>query len=371
MSKTTGCWLAILMAIALHGCARQEVYTSLDLDLLPCEHGDSPRFFHSVEFKADGSPRYDAQIESLENRFRSGNQITDIVVFVHGWSKNPSSAESDYQNFLCRLHGKLRNSIADRKRNEGLLVIGVFWPSTITNRESEPLLLKPVSYFAIRDRADSIAKTGLYQLMLLMGRLSREERANIPIRVQLIGHSFGARMLVGTFDTMKRHGTLGEFIASTHATNVLLINAAVGPDRFQWLPSAIAKTTRRDRPPSTSGGDTFSYLFNIHSLNDSATRRLFPLASIFNDDPAACAAGGCGVPGFDSIHVDESGAPAVPEDSSNCESLQINAWNVDATEIIFGHTDVYKGRVAGLVSMLTYDDDFRASLRKPGDHPCQ
>jgi hypothetical protein len=45
------------------------------------------------------------QVEELHRRLESERPVTDLVLFIHGWNKNPSSAELDYQNFLCRLHG--------------------------------------------------------------------------------------------------------------------------------------------------------------------------------------------------------------------------------------------------------------------------
>ena len=33
---------------------------------------------------------------------------------------------------------------------------------------------------------------------------------------------------------------------------------------------------------------------------------------------------------------------------------RVNVWNVDASEIVFSHTDIYKGRVAHLLPDLIY-----------------
>lgn len=357
--------ITIAVVALLTSCAVRERYTSLDLDLLPCESGSSTRFFQSIEYQANGDLRYPAQIDGIVARFGQHRPITDVVVFVHGWSKTPASAEDDYQDFLCRLHGKLRNTIQNEKQNDGLLVVGVFWPSTITNRASEPLLMKPVSYYRIRDRADEIAESGLSSLLGLIGRLSKEQSSPLPIRIQLIGHSFGARMVVGALEAMNRDGSLAAFLESADATNIVLMNAAVAPDRFRWIPDALANFRRKHGPPSTNG-DRESYLFNVHSLNDAATRRLFPLASIFNDDPAVCAAGACGVPEFGTITLDDAGLPGTDyEPARICGANRIDAWNVDATAIVFGHTDIYKGRIAALLANLTYDQTTRNGLKYP------
>jgi len=36
---------------------------------------------------------------------------------------------------------------------------------------------------------------------------------------------------------------------------------------------------------------------------------------------------------------------------------EFNAWNVDATSVVFDHSDIYKGRVASLVADLVYGND--------------
>lgn len=350
--------IALVAALAVCGCATKGSYTSLDLDLLPCESGDSPKFFHSIEFDADGAQRYPSQLQAIEERYRK--RVTDVVVFVHGWNKNPTSAERDYQDFLCRLHGKMRDDIGDQKRKGGLLVIGVFWPSTISNRPRDPLLLKPVSYFTIRDRADHIARTGMYRLLHRIGELNERQSSGTPVRVQLIGHSFGARMTVAALEKLDRDGLLSGFLQSAGSTNVMLLNAAVAPDRFLWIPDTI----RLSGKGAARSGDApqTSYLFNVHSYNDSATRRLFPLASLFNDEPATCAAGACGVPQFVTIPLNEAGELVVSEAGCRNASRRINAWNIDATQVVFSHTDIYKGRIATLISRLAYDEAMKAEL---------
>lgn len=353
--------LLVVAAVATGGCATRERYTSLDLDLLPCEVGDSPQFFQSIEFNAEGGQRYPAQLEAIERRY--DGRVTDVVVFVHGWNKNPASAENDYQNFLCRLHGKMRGAIGDRKREGGLLVIGVFWPSTITNRANEPVLVKPVSYFKIRNRADQVARTGVYELLRSIGRLNEQQRSGVPVRVQLIGHSFGGRIVVASLEKLSKEKQLAGFLQSAENVNVVLLNAAVAPDRFLWIPEAI-RSSRMTGMPARFTQQTNSYLFNVHSFNDSATRRLFPMASAFNDEPVVCAAGACGVPEFSTVHLDDAGELVIPESGCRNVSGRINAWNIDATEVVFSHTDIYKGRIAGLISRLAYDEELK--LKLPG-----
>jgi hypothetical protein len=118
-----------------------------------------------------------------------------------------------------------------------------------------------------------------------------------------------------------------------------------------------------DKQPARFTASTGSYMFNLHSFNDSANRILFKIASIFNDDEATCAAGACGVAAYSTLCVDEAGR--IPTQSglrSSDASGRINVWNVDTTKIVFNHSDIYKGRMATLIADLLYDENAKRSF---------
>jgi hypothetical protein len=354
----------LLLAAFIAGCAGPMRYNSLDLALLPCEsgapsssfRGEAPHFFYAIEFGENGQPLFPRQTEQLTKRLGANPPVTDLVFFVHGWNKNPTSAESDDQNFLCRFHAHLPTEIGDEKRAGGLVVVGVFWPSTITNRDHDALVIKPVSYFRMRDRADHIAKTGFAELL---GN-STPVIVNRRPRLQLMGHSFGGRMLVRSMETLQTTGKLVPLLQAARSVDVVLLNAAIPPESFEWLSNAVAKAIEQ-KTPARFTDDTNSYLFNVHSFNDTANRVLFPVASVFNDDPSTCAAGACGVPAFPTLCVDDSGQ--IPDAPRTSLKSPFNAWNVDATRVVFDHSDIYKGRVAALVSRLVFDEQRKASFR--------
>jgi hypothetical protein len=58
-----------------------------------------------------------------------------------------------------------------------------------------------------------------------------------------------------------------------------------------------------------------------------------------------CAIGACGVSQWPKL------VSATPAGSleSGVDLAQSNLWNVDASKVIFSHTDIYKGRIANLV----------------------
>jgi hypothetical protein len=359
-------------------CTAPLRYNSLDLALLPCEEGDAPVFFRAIEFDTNGRVAFDHQLVELRERLKAAPIVTDLIFFIHGWNKNPSSAEIDYQNFLCRLHARLRTIIGDEKRRGGLLVVGVFWPSTITNRNHEPEWLMPMSYYKIRNRADRIAETGLADLMSSIIPQVPTAQQPSALRLHFIGHSFGARMLVRSFETLDRRQQLTPLLLSAENVNVVLLNAAMPPERFEWINNAV-KQARAHKAPARFTEDTASYLFNVHSFNDSANRILFPLASVFNDDPAGCGAGACGVRNYPTVCIDDAGHILKPKVNATASAANssLNGWNIDSTKIVFSHTDIYKGRVSTLVADLLYNKDSRSEFPNasnsdmPTDTRCQ
>lgn len=353
---TLACLAGVL--VLLSACAAPRAYTSLDLELLPCEQGDAPVFFFPLEFDAEGKVAFGAQRTTLLDRVRGHPPVTDIVVFLHGWNKNPSSAEADYQNFLCRLHARLRATpgISETKRRGGLLVAGIFWPSTITGRPRDPLVLEVPSYYRIRERVDVVAAHGLEPLLGALQAALAQAHPPEAVRLHLVGHSFGGRMLVRTLERMQVHGTLVPFLQSLGTVNVVLINAAIGPSQFDWLQRAIAQAKGSGKPGRFTE-ETDAYLYNVHSFQDDANRALYPLASLFDDDESACGAGACGVRAYATICVADTGERILPPSAARARSIL--TWNVDATPIVFGHSDIYKGRVARLVVDLLYDAEGR------------
>jgi len=366
---TIGVVLGVIALVAGSCSGARLRYTSQDLALLPCETGMAPRFFQPLEFTASGDIAYTGEQE-LKKRLTPS--ISDVVVFVHGWNKNPSLAERDYQDFICRMHAHIRD-VAQQKglwreteKGERLLVLGIFWPSTLQPNSPDSIIAKLPSYFQMRERADQIAETGLQNVLSQVA-----ESASHQTNLYLVGHSFGGRMLVRALKTVSDRGDLPKLLQQIGAVNVVLINAAVSTDRFEWILDKISKAKPQGLPARSSLASD-SRLYNIHSFNDSANRYLFRLASVFSPDVAECAAGACGVPAWPTLCVDSSGhvvgaeLPAIRRPGSPTE--QLVAWNVDVSSMVFDHTDIYKGRVARLVVDLLFrtEPERRAELGRRG-----
>jgi hypothetical protein len=63
-----------------------------------------------------------------------------------------------------------------------------------------------------------------------------------------------------------------------------------------------------------------------------------------------------GVQNYATLCVDDSGKLQLDKRATS-GGTGLNAWNVDATRIVFDHSDIYKGRVATLIADLLYGQD--------------
>ena len=335
----------LLLAVMVGGCAigAAPTYTSQDIASLPCEQDG--RFFVPLEFDRDGtllfaSPIYD-QRRVLEDRLRNG-KVRDVFVIVHGWNKPTQVAETDYQNFICRLYRRLTD---DNKMTPGeFLIVGVFWRSTFFSNQRDPALLKPFTYFRIRRRADIVAQDSFPTLAATL--TNPFPPGAVHPRIFLIGHSFGARILVNGFVRNAEHESVRRLVA--FKPDLLLLNAAISSEDL--LPTARRSRLHPNRPkPGPVLRDSVNTpVYNIYSSKDVANGVAFRLASIFTSDEAACGAGSCAVDDFPILKVDSLGHFSETALPPTKELF----WNVDATEIIDAHNDIYKGRVALLLSEL-------------------
>jgi esterase/lipase superfamily enzyme len=166
-------------------------FTILDLD----EHGDflDPATRQPVP--------HDALPAFLDRSLSLPCEVTDIVLFVHGWNNSPGNAVAS----AARLFNCIELALDERAGRYPELAgycgyyTAVRWPS-----QSKPL---PAGYRRIRDRAHAMTTHGHaeYVLSALLGylNLTREQprvgpptlRTRSGQYLHLVGHSFGGRFL--------------------------------------------------------------------------------------------------------------------------------------------------------------------------------
>ncbi|MDK2745304.1 MAG: alpha/beta hydrolase [Nitrospira sp. BO4] len=359
--------LGFLVVCMLIGCSHAPQYTSKDLTILPCEQR-AHEFFFPLEFDAQGSLVYEDQPHHIAEAMP---EAESIYVFVHGWNKVPKLAETDYQDLICRFY---THSKANKKKS---IVIGLFWPST----EFPPLF----NFWSMKGRADTLAITGFQDLMRI---LASGAKAN-PGRhydLAIIGHSFGGRIVLNGISQFTAEITpdIRNFFSGLNQFQIVLITAAmseynllkssmwgVGPYydslRARWRSDAFYDQLRTQVQRSFSAHDILVdpaalrvawhpslvqlssivdlRIYNIFSSNDQANKIFYPIGSLFEDGGRTCGIGACGVTQWPkTVSATYSGSLKTTVDLS-----ESNLWNVDASDIISSHTDIYKGRVANLL----------------------
>jgi len=384
--------LILTIGTAFIGCeSGKPRYTSEDVALLPCERPDE-RMFYPVELLPSTYFFPVSQYEALKEALVT-EQIDHIIVFVHGWNKTAAVAEHEYGDFVCRLYAAAR----ERTRRERTIIVGVFWRSTLSINEPDPMLLKPFTYYVIRDRADAVARVGFVSLLRMFGyqldKRFRDSPGGSRPSLHLVGHSFGGRILVRSTQQFLADGVSApndpaprpiQLARSISRLNIALLNAAIAPsqldadqasgavrlrDRTSWLPSDPAGTDWRvvleKREAAITllkeqAGGRATYMvtdayggqfFNLYSRQDTATGRLFPMASIFSNDPMECAVGACPIRGYDRIVVCGDGrlrTPVAPLSHGK------GPFNVDVSGLVLDHTDIFKGRVAIVVADVLF-----------------
>ncbi len=366
-------YMGILIVLcAMIACSPWQSRTVEVLSTLPC---DETNFFYPIEFNKDGTALHPDKMADLRSKI-ADNKVRDIFVFVHGWDHTIEAATDHYKRTICLFHKK---ALAEGAINHNAAVmIGVFWKSTMWEGMSDPEILKPATYFAIRKRADIMAETAFPNIMNLIID-SHKTSITRPLKLRFIGHSFGGRIVIhGLLNYIQMHPLQShELIAGLQSLQIVLLNAAASSNHLEIDTSekenaleAEAKQTTNNRHPIDSW---FTYeptlrelvdwfhnvhVYNVFSSKDWATRYLYRVGTLVTSDTDGCALGGC--PANDVgratwqgrmpiIVLDKNGK--IEETSKS--DLTKRILNIDASSVINSHTDIYKDAVAELLADLS------------------
>src|SRR5262249_10822145 len=154
----------------------------------------------------------------------------------HGWWNAASNAASEYNIFSIGFAQVLQSLVLrspDQVPKFGgafsPLALAVHWPSMLSDDQSSVVnFLEATSFFTMEHRADDVGQHAGYSLL----RLLIEARAGKqPLRFNLIGHSFGCRVLCSALEALADDdATLGAAKAMNAVFNVVLLQAAADTD---------------------------------------------------------------------------------------------------------------------------------------------
>ncbi len=160
--------------------------------------------------------------------------FTDVFLYSHGWWNTASSAAAEYNifslGFAKALQGLVCASPAQWPKIGAAfqpLALAIHWPSMLSEgQDSVVNFLEPTSFFTMQQRADSVGHHAGYSLLRLM--IERQQRDR-PYRFNLIGHSFGCRVLCSALQALAEDPVMVDSMADNEF-NVALIQAAADTD---------------------------------------------------------------------------------------------------------------------------------------------
>ncbi|XUM05270.1 serine-threonine protein kinase [Streptomyces venezuelae ATCC 10712] len=203
-------------------------------------------------------------------------------------------------------------------------------------------VLRQATYYAMRQRAGQVGEHGLGPL------LGEVARAAPGLRVHLVGHSMGARLVA--------YALRGLPAGARPVASVTLLQGAFSHYAFAArLPhdpgrsGALRDLQRRVRGPVVA----------CHSRHDTALGVLYPLASRLANDSASLAGPATGLLGADDPRwgaIGHDGVRAVPGAvrMSLAQALRSGVpgsgcVSVDTSEVVRSHTDIRRAELAEVV----------------------
>jgi hypothetical protein len=178
----------------------------------------------------------------LDERFKDELQtaatdpfgFTDVFLYSHGWWNTTSSAAAEYNifslGFAKALQGLVCSSPAQWPKIGAAfspLALAIHWPSMLSaNQDSVANFLEATSFFTMQQRADSVGRHAGYSLLRLM--IERQKDGQ-PYRFNLIGHSFGCRVLCSALQALAEDSQMVARLAGNEF-NVALLQAAADTD---------------------------------------------------------------------------------------------------------------------------------------------
>jgi hypothetical protein len=254
--------------------------------------------------------------------------FTDAFIYSHGWWNTASSAVSEYNvfsiGFAKTFQGMVASDPAKCPKLCGTfspLALGIHWPSMLSeDQDSVENFLEATSFFTMQQRADSVGRHAGYALL----RLLLQARKSQPLRFNLIGHSFGCRVVLSALEAVAEDSDL---LADANNTefNVVLLQAAADTN-------ALGKGQLYERVQSSI--KQLRMLVTV-SANDTALGTWYPraqeLAHLFRGPTEAMGTAGptgnLTVPVTERFQVSETMIPRFTKPLGVADLTPLHEWH--------------------------------------------
>lgn len=252
----------------------------------------------------------------------------DLFVICHGWNADMNDARGLYQNFFnefCRI-------VTPRQ----CAVLGIFWPS---EKYADPALT-PGGAAGLGTRIDAARRILTYRVMKqragLVGRralapvLDQIQAALTDVRVHLVGHSFGARVI-----------TAAAAVCQKPVASMTLLQAAFS--QYSFAPEGAFRNVIGERKCAGP-------ILVTHSVHDRALRFCYPIASRVLRQNASGLGGAndrYGALGRNgALHTPEASFGELLPEGAPYSFAPGRIFNLRADRIIRAHADIVKPETA-------------------------
>ena len=131
----------------------------------------------------------------------------DVYIYSHGWSTDANRALDEYNRFSVDFAKRLLQlgpstpPVFSRPPRDSLSV-GIHWPSEITEDPNSPLnALQLFTFYTMEHRADQVGRNAVYAMLRLM--LAARAGTGRPLRIALLGHSFGCKVVCSALQDLQ------------------------------------------------------------------------------------------------------------------------------------------------------------------------
>lgn len=322
---------------------------------------------------------YDVDMNSViaEAMARDPFNFPDVYVYSHGWSNDAVRALNEYNRFsvdfakYARKLGDLRPEVFAKPPQDSFAV-GIHWPSQITeDPNSELNKAQLLTFYTMEHRADSVGKNAVYSVLRIM-LSSRAAEGCAPPRINLLGHSFGCKVVLAALEDLYadiRGGTIP--FPQGSSFNVVLLQPATDFDNLEDFDiygnvkrlanlRMLITTSQQDRALTT--------WFHVAGvLSNIVHKPLQGLTDIFNagGPPYALGAKGPSQTTIDQFEAAGRKHVAITVDGAfdACELFEVDAGIViaDLTPIHAWRVQhmLYSGGFAGSHSDINFDQIYQ------------
>jgi hypothetical protein len=160
----------------------------------------------------------------------------DVFIYSHGWSTDAVQMMDTYNKFSVELASSIltfQSSTGFPKQPQQNLGVGIHWPSEITENPGSLLnALQVLTFYTMEHRADAVGRNAVYAILRLI--LQTRLGAGSPLRIFLLGHSFGCKVICAALQDMQVD-VIGNTIVIPPGTEfrVVLLEPATDQDNLE------------------------------------------------------------------------------------------------------------------------------------------